>query len=287
MLHTPRWAAVWTVLRVVAAVAIIVAVIGQAIRTIGGAITAGSHVATVVANFFSFFTILSNCAAAIVPLWAALRLLPASRRNDPGIEPRGLAIALASVTTYMVITGIVYNTMLRNIPLPQGSTVGWSNEILHVIAPLFLLLDLFVGPFRRALPWRDILAVLGFPIVWVIYTLVRGPLITNPSTGAPSWYPYPFLDPNNPNLPFPGYAGVVFWVVVIAVGIVVAATVVIAVGRRRGQSARASGESPSADTSSGGAASASRSPADASSADASSAGTSSASGSAAGATPAP
>lgn len=236
MLHTPRWAAIWTVLRVAAAVAIIVAVIGQAVRTIGGAVANGLDVATTVANFFSFFTILSNCAAAIVLLWAALRLASSVRRGaEAPVESRPLAIALASVTTYMIITGVVYNTLLRNIPLPQGSTVGWSNEILHVIAPLFLLVDLFVGPYRRALPWRDILAVLVFPIVWVIYTLIRGPLVTNPNSGQPYWYPYPFLNPNNPELIFPGYAGVAFWVVVIAVGIIVTAAIVFAVGRRRGQ----------------------------------------------------
>ncbi|NYF18136.1 hypothetical protein HDC37_002992 [Microbacterium sp. AK009] len=237
MLASSRWAAAWNVLRLLAAVAIIVAVIGQAVRTIGIGIDAGQHLPTVVTNFFSFFTILSNCAAAVVLLWAGGRWAVVRRRRTPdaapAADPAAVAVALASVTTYMVITGVVYNTLLRNVPLPQGVTVPWSNEILHVIAPLFLLLDLFLGPGRRALPWRDVGVILIFPIAWVVYTLVRGPLITNPASGQPFWYPYPFLNPNNPDLIFAGYTGVAFWVVVIALGIVVTAAVVVAVGRRR------------------------------------------------------
>ncbi|MEI3867737.1 Pr6Pr family membrane protein [Microbacterium sp. CCNWLW134] len=258
MLASSRWAAAWNVLRLLAAVAIITAVIGQAVRTIGIGIADGSHLPTVVTNFFSFFTILSNCAAAVVLLWAGARWAVARRTRTAdaasATDPPALAVALASVTTYMVITGVVYNTLLRNVPLPQGVTVPWSNEILHVIAPLFLLLDLFLGPGRRALPWRDVGVILVFPIVWVVYTLVRGPLITNPASGQPFWYPYPFLNPNNPDLIFPGYAGVAFWVVVIALGIVVTAAVVVAAGRRRDHSRDASSVGVSASVSTGSAA---------------------------------
>ncbi|WP_322410572.1 Pr6Pr family membrane protein [Microbacterium invictum] len=241
MLRTSRWALIWTVLRLLAAIAIIAAVIGQAARTIGIGIDAGQHLPTVVTNFFSFFTILSNCAAAVVLLWAVAGWVSVGRRRTadaaPATDPAALAVALASVTTYMVITGVVYNTLLRNVDLPQGTTVPWSNEILHVVAPLFLLLDLFLGPGRRALPWRDVGVILIFPILWVVYTLVRGPLITNPVSEQPFWYPYPFLNPNNPDLIFPGYGGVAFWVVAIAAGIIVTATIVVGVGRRRGQGA--------------------------------------------------
>ena len=107
----------------------------------------------------------------------------------PSDEPPALALALACVTTYMVITGIVYNLLLRSIELPQGSEpIPWTNETLHLIAPLFLLADLFIGPLRRALPWRS---------VWGSsssrspgrYTLLRGPFVTNPVSGDRSGTP--------------------------------------------------------------------------------------------------
>jgi hypothetical protein len=215
------------------ALLIAAAVIAQAVRSIGGAIQTGGDVVTTTANFFSFFTILSNVLSVAVLLWAAIWFF--TRGPDsafPGLrEPRSVALALACVTTYMVITGIVYNTLLRGIPLPQGATVGWSNEILHVIGPLFLLLDLFLGPLRRRLRWSAIPAVLIFPIAWVVYTLIRGPLTTSPVTGDPYWYPYPFLDPNRFDN---GYGTVALYVVGISVLFAIVATLVVWVGRRRG-----------------------------------------------------
>ena len=132
----------------------------------------------------------------------------------------------------MLVTGLVYNTLLRGIELPQASTpIPWSNETLHVIAPAFLLLDLFLAPRRRRLAWSTAGWVLVFPIVWVAYTLIRGPLVTNPVRGTPYWYPYPFLDPHTFDN---GYLGVAVYVVGIAALIVGVAFFVVWIGRRRG-----------------------------------------------------
>jgi hypothetical protein len=73
-------------------------------------------------------------------------------------------------------------------------------------------------------------AVLAFPIAWVVYTLLRGRVTTNPVTGADFWYPYPFLDPNNFET---GYAVVAAYVVGISLAFAVVATAVVWVGRRR------------------------------------------------------
>lgn len=231
MTRTPAWAQFWTVVRAAVALLIGAAILAQASRTIGGAIEAGRDVATTTANFFSFFTVLSNVIAVTALAWAAVWFWTRGRRDAAAREPRSLAVVLACATTYMLVTGVVYNTLLRGIPLPQGTTVPWSNEVLHVVGPLALAADLLLGPRRRALPWSSILAVLVFPIVWVIYTLLRGPLTTSPSTGEPFWYPYPFLNPNGFDN---GYAGVAVYVVGIAVAISLAATLVVWVGRRRG-----------------------------------------------------
>ena len=220
----------WTVLRLAMAAAIVAAISAQLAKSIGTAIELGRDVTTTIANFFSFFTILSNAAAAVVLVWAAVWYVTRGRRAHAP-EPTGLAVALAAVSTYMIITGIVYNALLRNIELPQGSApIPWSNEVLHLIAPLFLLADVFVGPLRRALPWRSLWAIVAFPILWVAYTMVRGPLITNPVTEDPFWYPYPFLNPHNPG----GWGSVVVYVIAIAVAIVAVGALVVWWGRRRG-----------------------------------------------------
>lgn len=221
----------WAYLRLGAAALVGAAVIAQLQRTISNALVAAppatGHVPTVIANFLSFFTIQSNIAAAVVLVIAAVWGWTRGRRATE--ESIGIAVALACVTTYMIVTGIVYNTLLRNVELPQGVTVPWSNEVLHVVIPLFMLVDLFLAPRRRALGWPVAWIIVIYPIVWVVYTLLRGPLITAPATGLPYWYPYPFLDPNLQG----GYLPVALYVMGIATATVGVGLLVILVGRRR------------------------------------------------------
>ena len=227
MTRTPGWAQGWTIARAAMAALIVAAIVAQLAKSVGTSIGLGRDVATTIANFFSFFTILSNASAAVVLLMVAIWFW--TRRRSADREPTGLAVALASVSTYMIITGIVYNTLLRNVVLPQGSEpVWWSNEVMHLVAPLFLLADVLFGPLRRALPWRSLWWIVAFPIVWVVYTMVRGPLVTNPVSGDPFWYPYPFLNPNNPG----GWPSVILYVIGIAIAILAVASFVVWWGRR-------------------------------------------------------
>ncbi|WP_405374656.1 MULTISPECIES: Pr6Pr family membrane protein [unclassified Microbacterium] len=232
---TKPWPAVWSIARVVAAAAMIAAVITQLTSTVTGALEAGRDLTTVVTNFFSFFTILSNSLGALVLLAAAIWFWvrpPAERQ-----EPRALAIALASVTAYLLVTGIVYNLLLRGLT-PSDAEVRWTNEVLHVAAPVFFALDLFLAPGRRALPWRSVLAIMVFPLVWIGYTLWRGPLVTNPNDGVPFWYPYPFLNPNG----VAGWGGVGAYVVGIATGFVLIGLLIVAISRWRARRTAGRGE---------------------------------------------
>lgn len=226
MQRSRGWAIGWNTARVAVAVFVLVAVGAQFVSSTAEAAARGRDVTTVVANFFSFFTILSNVSSAVVLAWLGARFFARGRRID--VDPPALATALAFASTYMIVTGVVYNLLLRGIPL-QPETVGWSNEILHVWGPLFLLLDVILGPTRRRLPWSAAFAAAIFPIAWIVYTLLRAPLITNPTTGAPFWYPYPFLDPNTG-----GWGSVAVYIVVIAVAIIALALGVVAIGRARG-----------------------------------------------------
>lgn len=221
----------WPFVRAATAALALVAIVAQLERTVRNAQESttdwGSDVGTVVTNFLSFFTIQSNLAAAIVMAVAAVWAWTSGGRES--VEPRWLATLLVCVTTYMIVTGVVYNLLLRGIALPQGVTVPWSNEVLHVVVPGLLLIDLLFAPKRRALPWSTAAIALGYPLVWVVYTMVRGPLVISPSTGNPWWYPYPFLDPNRPG----GVTSVALYVVVIAIGIAATAAAVVGVGRLR------------------------------------------------------
>lgn len=162
----------FAVIRVAVAVAVVAAIIGQLTQSVSNWIAAGvTNLAISFTNFFSFFTIESNVAAAVVCLVGAFFLL--TRKG--GADPDWFTGLRAGVVTYMVVTGVVYNLLLRNIELPLGTTVEWANEIMHVVAPLWMLLDWLLVPGRRALPWKSIRYIIIFPLVWGVYTLVRGP----------------------------------------------------------------------------------------------------------------
>jgi hypothetical protein len=250
MLRSPGWAWFWSFFRIVVAGAAVAAVVAQLVRSTSIALNAtepyAASVPTVLWNFVSFFTIDSNILAAVTMAIGAVLFWTRGRKDASAVEPRWFAVLLACATTYMVITGIVYNTLLRGYALQPGAVVIWSNELLHVWVPVAMALDLLVGPRRRGLPWRDVWFVVIFPIVWVIYTMIRAPFITSPSNGEPFWYPYPFLNPNNALLVPPGWAGVAVYIVGIAVAIIAAGFLVIWIGRLRARTSAAPELTPSA-----------------------------------------
>jgi len=220
----------FAVARIAVAIAIIAAVVAQLSHSLNIWRAANyQDVPTAVVNFFSFFTIDSNVASVVVLLIGAAILL--MRR---GADPHWYAVLLAVVVTYMAVTGIVYNTLLRGVELPQGTTVAWSNEVLHVVAPAYLVLDWFFAPGRKTLAWRTIWVIAIFPIVWVIYTLVRAPRVFDEATGHPYWYPYPFL---NPHVHGNGYVAVTFYIILITVVVIAVAAGVVWVSRWRARTA--------------------------------------------------
>jgi len=216
----------FAVLRLAVAAAIVAAVVGQLQTSVGywtdkGGVDIPAHLV----HFFSFFTIEANVISAVVLVIGAYFLL---FRKGP--DPSWYNLVRASAATYMIVTGIVYNLLLRGIDLPQGSTLGWSNEVLHVIACLWMLIDWLLAPGRSPIATRELWKVLVFPIAWVVYTLIRGPLAVDTVYGNPFWYPYPFL---NPNTSANGYLSVTFYVVLIALVISATAAGVLWVSRRK------------------------------------------------------
>jgi hypothetical protein len=217
---------IFIVVRILGAAAIIAAIVGQLITSYSfWTGEAGlTDISTQVVNFVSFFTIDSNILTVAVFVIGAVYLI---RSGDN--EPRWFSIGRGSVTAYMATTGIVYNLLLRGIELPQGSTLGWSNEIVHVIGPILMVLDWLFAPGRNRLEWKNIWIIVIFPIVWAVYTMVRGPFTFDAVTGNDYWYPYPFL---NPVIAPEGYFTVAFYVVLIATVIGGVGALVVLVSRR-------------------------------------------------------
>jgi hypothetical protein len=211
------------VMRILFAVLAIVAIVAQLERSIDNWHKTGLSVAFGIINFFSFFTIDSNVATIVALLLGAIVVF--AKKDDP----HWYTVFRAIVVTYMAVTGVVYNLLLRGVELPQGTTVEWSNEVLHVVACAYVVLDWFIAPGRVPLNWRSLRAIVVFPLVWVAYTMIRAPFTVSETPNHKAFYPYPFLDPS---LAHEGWFSVAFYIALIAGVVAGAGAGVIWVSRR-------------------------------------------------------
>jgi len=188
----------------------------------------------VLANYFSLFTIVSSSLAAAVFVAAAVWDM---RHRGDSREPLGIALAMAAVSGPILLLGAVYNLLLRGLPsqVALGDTAGiamldeFAIEVLHVVLPLYVLFDLLFAPRRRGLSWKALPVLVGYPLTWTAYTMIRGELVANPDGSAPWWYPYPFLDPHGAG----GYATAVAYIGGIFLAFVAIGAAIIAIGRYR------------------------------------------------------
>ena len=127
-------------------------------------------------NFFSFFTIESNIFAATILLLSAVFI-----GND--VRSRTFDYWRGATTLYMVVTGIIYGLLLSGT---DASLYAWVNTVLHYVFPVVMLGDWLLDQPQRPLSFVHALWWLAFPLIYLAYSLIRGPLA--------NWYPYPFID---------------------------------------------------------------------------------------------
>ena len=146
----------------------------------------------------SYFTEWSNILVAIVATLIALR------GSEIGAWGRALHLCALMMIT---VTAIVYHFLIR----PTEVLSGWSiltNPLQHVVVPaLMILAALVCGP-RGGLDASVVLKALVIPVIWVVYTLIRGAFVHQ--------YPYDFV-----NVTILGYQQVCINIVVILCGALV------------------------------------------------------------------
>jgi hypothetical protein len=146
-----------------------------ALTAIGYDVAAGPGVSD--ADYFSYFTVLSNLFAVAMLLYGALR--PSGDRSRTVELLRGAAVL------YILTTGTVYLLLLSG----HAPVYPWVNAILHYLMPAAVTLDWLLDPPRVRLdPARTIVLWMVFPLLYVIYTLARGAIV--------GWYPYFFVNPH-------------------------------------------------------------------------------------------
>ncbi|MCW5874129.1 MAG: Pr6Pr family membrane protein [Anaerolineales bacterium] len=148
------------------------------------------------ANFFSYFTNLTNILLVFVYLSGAWTLI---QYRKPTVKQEMLR---GGSVVFILVVGLVYEVMLRS---SIESLYSWSNLVVHYINPVMALVDWLVYPPQDKLPKNTWLYWLIYPLAYLFYTLLRGPLA--------NWYPYGFLNPIEQG----GYGGVALYSVGITI----------------------------------------------------------------------
>jgi hypothetical protein len=166
-------------------------------------------------HYFHYFTIQTCIINIIVLLIGGIFAL--MRTNDP----RWYSIVRASIVSYAIVTGVIYNLLLAGFPSGDGyvSTFSFPNDIQHIWAPIFIAVEWLLMPGRARLRWATMMICAIFPLAWVAGSLVRGLV-------GDGWFPYFFLNPAGI-----GVGGVAMYVGGIAVFTLANCAIAIAIGR--------------------------------------------------------
>lgn len=135
--------------------------------------------AEIIIRYFSYFTILTNLLVAVC--CTTLLLSPASRWGGFFSKQQ----TLAAITVYIIIVGLIYNTILRFLWSPKGLQAV-VDELLHAVIPVLALILWLLYAGKNKLQWKDILPWLIYPLLYITYILLRG--------SVSGFYPYPFID---------------------------------------------------------------------------------------------
>ena len=160
-------------------------------------------------NFFGFFTMQSNIIWLVVIAITAIVVLRGKKQSELLLLARGCA------TAYMILVGVIYNALLAG--QEGGVALEWANNVVHIILPIYAVLDWILFADRLPLAWKRLWVSLIYPMVWVVVVLIRG--------ATDGWVPYPFFNPAT------GYGLVFAYVLAIAVLTVITAAIVWALSR--------------------------------------------------------
>ena len=130
-------------------------------------------------HYFTYFTIQNNLIVAIA--FTSLLFSPSSALGRFFSKQQ----TRAAVTVYILVVGVIYNTILRFLWAPTGMQ-QLVDELLHTVVPLLAFLYWLVFAPKSVLNWKHVFTWLIYPLVYVICVLLRG--------AQSGFYPYPFIN---------------------------------------------------------------------------------------------
>lgn len=166
-------------------------------------------------NVISYFTILCNSLIALSLSFSAF--LP---KTKLGNLFSSLSVKTA-VALYIFIVFVVYNTVLRGIWKPTGWQLFLDN-MLHVAIPILYILYWLLLVDKGTLSWKNGFYWLIFPLIYLIYSLIRGSMV--------GWYPYPFL-----NVDKLGFGQVIINIFIMLIIFLISGSALIAINNKFGK----------------------------------------------------
>lgn len=143
-------------------------------------------------NILSFFTVQSNIFVCFYLLVTAFAVFGNARAQKIAFSP----MLGALVTTYILITGVVY---CCGIPLafttpyqwdtPTHSMLSFIQVYHHMIIPPLMLVLWFFPATGEKIPYKKVWLFAIYPLVYSAVSIVRAAVV------KPTFYVYPFYNP--------------------------------------------------------------------------------------------
>lgn len=127
-------------------------------------------------NVFCYFTIQSNLLVAVT----CFALAVGAVRGRLWLEVLRVDGLLGITVTF-----VVYHRVLAGAQNLSGTALV-SDTLVHTVSPVMAILGWLVFGPRKMFSTKVIWWSLAWPVAWLVFTLVRGPIV--------DWYPYPFID---------------------------------------------------------------------------------------------
>jgi len=130
-------------------------------------------------NYFGYFTNQTSLLMGAVLVTTGVLIILRRRL------PRWLTALRGAATSYLIVVAVIYNVLVPG----TGSAPPWVSTVLHVIVPVYAVVDWVFVNDRPRLRWRRLWILLPYPIVWLVVVLARG--------ATDGWVPYGFLLPES------------------------------------------------------------------------------------------
>jgi len=132
-------------------------------------------------RFFAYFTINTNILVALCFTFIGF----GSKTRTGRFFSRPSTVT--AITVYIIVVGLVYNTILRSLWQPEGLQMI-VDEILHSVTPVIFILFWVIFTPTEELKWKYAFSWLIYPLVYIFYALIVG--------AVTKFYPYLFVDVN-------------------------------------------------------------------------------------------